>query len=212
MELTLKSHDEATLRLDHLSDHVVDETVLVPDALGVKLLLVVLLEDLLEDILEAAIVFLEDGVLGAHVKGQTLEEGNLETGMGEAADGVIGVVLGLGNTTASVVEDLDGLGLTTLGGVDQLELTGARDDPVGGTVLVTEGVTADDYGLGPARDETGDGGDNDGLTEDRTAAGLVSTVFLDRRTRDTHRMLRMVPLGESHTGMVNCCQVKLYKM
>lgn len=118
MDPTLKSHDEAALRLDHLSDHVIDETVLVPDALGVKLLLVVLLEDLLEDVLEAAIVFLEDSVLGAHVKGQTLKEGDLEAGVGEATDGVIGVVLSLGNTTARVVKDLDGLGLTTLGGVD----------------------------------------------------------------------------------------------
>lgn len=177
MKLTLKSHNEATLRLDHLGNHIVDETVLVPDTLGVKLLLVVLLEDLLEDVLEAAIVFLENGVLGAHVEGQTLEEGDLEAGVGEAADGVIGVVLGLGNTTASVVEDLDGLRLTTLRGVDQLEPTGTRDDSVGGTVLVTEGMTADDDGLGPARDETGDGGDDDGLTEDGTTTGLVSTMF-----------------------------------
>lgn len=166
-----------------MGDHVVDETVLVPDALGVKLLLVVLLEDLLEDVLEAAIVLLKDGVFGAHVEGQTLEKGDLEAGVGEAADGLIGVVLSLGNTTARVVEDLDGLGLTTLGGVDQLELTGARDDPVGGTVLVTEGVTADNDGLGPARDETGDGGNDDGLTEDGTAAGLVSKSVLRSKNK-----------------------------
>ena len=168
--LTLEGHDETTLALDHLGDHVVNETVLVPDALGVKFFLVALLENLLEEVLEAAIVLLEDGVLGAHVQRQVLHQGHLEAGVGKATDGVIGVVLGLGNTTARVVEDLDGLGLPVGGGVDQLELTRARDHPVGSTVLVTKGVTTNDNGLVPARDETGDGGDDDGLTEDSTTA------------------------------------------
>ena len=169
-KLTLQSHDEATLALDHLGNHVVNETVLVPEALGLKFLLVVLLVDLLEDVLEATIVFLQDSVLGAHVQRQVLHQGHLEAGVGKATDGVIRVVLGLGNTTAWVVEDLDGLGLAVGGGVDQLELTRARDHPVGSTVLVTKGVTTNDNGLVPAWDETGDGGDDDGLTEDSTTA------------------------------------------
>ena len=144
--------------------------MLVPEALGLKFLLVVLLVDLLEDVLEATIVFLQDSVLGAHVQRQVLHQGHLEAGVGKATDGVIRVVLGLGNTTAWVVEDLDGLGLAVGGGVDQLELTRARDHPVGSTVLVTKGVTTNDNGLVPAWDETGDGGDDDGLTEDSTTA------------------------------------------
>lgn len=178
LKLTLESHDEATLALDHLGNHVVNETVLVPDALGVKLLLVVLLKDLLEDVLEAAVVLLKDGVLGAHVQRQTLHDGNLETGVGEAPDGVIGVVLHLGNTTARVVEDFNALGLAVGGSVDQLELTRAGDDPVSGTVLVTVGVAADDDGLGPAGDETGDDRDDDGLTEYCAAAAMLS-AFAD---------------------------------
>ena len=174
LKLTLQGHDEATLALDHLGDHVVDQTVLVPDLLGIKVLLVVLLEDLLEDVLEAAVVALQDGVLGAHVQRQALHQGHLERGVGEAADGVIGVVLSLGNTT-TVLElvDLGDLGLATSGGVDQLELTGAGDDPVGSTVLVTEGVTADHNGLVPARHQTRDAGNDDGLTEHGTATEMV---------------------------------------
>ena len=76
--LTLQSHNVATSALDHLGDHVVDETVLVPDALGLKLLLVLGVVQLLEDVLEAAVVLLEDGVLGAHVQGVSLGERQLE--------------------------------------------------------------------------------------------------------------------------------------
>lgn len=171
--LTLEGHDEATLGFDHLSDHVVNETVLVPDVLGLEVLLVVLLEDLLEDVLEAAIVFLEDSVLGAHVEGKTLHESHLEGRVGEASNRLIGVVLALSDTTALEVIDLDALGLTTDRGVDQLELTGTGDDTVLGTVLVTEGVTANDNGLGPARDQAGNAGNDNGLTEHGTATRSI---------------------------------------
>ena len=173
--VVLQGHDEATLRLDHLGDHVVDETVLVPDVLGVELLLVLSLEDLLEDVLEAAVVALQDGVLGAHVQRETLEEGHLERGVGEATDGLIGVVLALSDTTTLEVVDLNLLGLTTNGGVDQLELTGTGDDTVLGTVLVTESVTTNDNGLAPARDQAGNGRDDDGLTEDGTAKDVTDS-------------------------------------
>lgn len=95
--------------------------------------------------------------------------------MGEAPNGLIGVVLALGDTTTTLeVVDLDTLGLTAVGGgVDQLEHTGAVDDTVLGTVLVTEGVTADDNGLVPAGHQTGDAGDDDGLTEDGTAEDVT---------------------------------------
>lgn len=155
--------------------------MLVPEVLGLKVLLVGRLVDLLEDILEATIVALQDGVLGAHVQRETLEQGHLETGVGEATDRLIGVVLSLGNTTTLEVVDLDGLGLAIDRGVDKLELAGAGDDTVGGTVLVTESVTTDDDGLVPAGDETGNGGDDDGFTEDGTAAAEKLAIKLNSR-------------------------------
>jgi hypothetical protein len=181
---TLQGHNETTLTLDHLGDHVVNETVLVPDLLGLKVLGVVLLVDLLEDVLEATVVLLQDGVLGAHVQGKTLHESHLERGVGEATDGIISVVLALSDTTALEVEDLDTLGLTTLGGVDQLELTGTRNDTVLGTVLVTEGVAADNDGLVPARNQAGNGGDDDGLTENGTTAIKIISRFTPQSIGD----------------------------
>jgi len=141
--------------------------VLVPDLLGLEVLLVGGVVDLLEDVLEAAIVLLENRVLGAHVQRQALAQGKLEAGMGEARDGLVGVVLCLGHSSSVLeLEDLDLLGLASLGGEDHLERTVAWDDGVLGTVLVTEGVTADDDGLLPSWHETGDSGDDNRLSED----------------------------------------------
>lgn len=147
--------------------------MLVPDLLGLELRLVGGVVELLEDILETAIVLLEDGVLGAHVERELLVNGKLERSVGETSDGLVGVVLSLGNTT-TVLElvDLNLLGLTTLGGEDHGELSGAGEDGILGTVLVTEGVAADDDGLLPARDEAGNAGDDNRLTEDGTAKGV----------------------------------------
>lgn len=67
--VVLAGPNEPSRGLEHLGDHVVDQAVLVPDLLGLELLLVVALVDLLKDILEASIVLLQNGVLGGHVEG-----------------------------------------------------------------------------------------------------------------------------------------------
>ena len=173
-EHTLERHYVATGALDHLSNHVVNEAVLVPDTLGLKLLAVSGLVDLLENVLEAAIVLLEDRVLGAHVQGQALGNGELERGVSEAADGLCCVVLGLSNAAALLeVEDLNLLGLATLRCEDHGQLAGAADDRVLGAVLVTEGVAADDDGLLPSLDKAGDAGDDDGFAENGAAEGVA---------------------------------------
>jgi hypothetical protein len=143
--------------------------MLVPDVLGVKVLLVSGLVDLLEDVLETAIVLLQDGVFGAHVQREALSKSELETGVGEAADGVISVVLGLSDTATLEIVDLDGLGLAAHRGVDELKLSRSRNDTVSSTVLVTESVTTDDDGLGPAGNKAGNAGNDNGLTENSSA-------------------------------------------
>ena len=167
IERTLHSDDVATLALDHLSDHVVDQTVLVPDTGGLEVLLVLVVVDVLEDVLELAVVSLQDGVLGAHVQRQLLVKRELHGSVCETGDGLGGVVLGLSDTSASgEVVDLDGLGLAALGCEDHLESALAFNDTVLGTVLVTERVTTDDDGLLPAGYETGNAGNDNGCAED----------------------------------------------
>jgi hypothetical protein len=171
---TLQGHHEPALALDHLRDHVVDQPVLVPELLCLKLRAVVTLVDLLEDVLEPAVVLFEDRVLRAHVQGQLLEERHLEAGVRKAADRVVRVVLRVRDAGPREFVDLDALRLAALGRVDELERALAGDQAVGGAVLVAKGVAADDDGLGPAGDEAGDVGDDDGLAEDGASAVCVS--------------------------------------
>ncbi len=65
------------------------------------------------------------------------------------------------------VEDLVGLDWSAVLWLErEFESTFLLDDEVGGSVLVAEGVTADDDGLFPGGDESWDVLNDDGLSED----------------------------------------------
>lgn len=114
--VVLAGPDEAAVRLHGLRHHVVDQTVLVPDSLGLEPGLVfpattggrgqrgahsrwqragvkgVSLVDVLEDVLEAAVVLLEDGVLGAQVQRPAFGQRHLEGAVRKVSDGLVRVV------------------------------------------------------------------------------------------------------------------------
>lgn len=166
--VVLHGDDKAAGRLDHLGHHVIDETMLVPDLLGLELLDVFLVVDLLEDVLESPVVGFEDGVLSAHVQRISAIKGKLEARMREASNAVVGVVLRLRDTARlGEVEDLDLLGLSSIFGCeDHLQCARRANDFVFGAVLVTEGVATDDDGLLPARNQARDAGNDNGFAED----------------------------------------------
>jgi len=171
--LTLQGHNVATRALHHLGNHIINEAVLVPDLLLLELLGVGSVIDLLEDILESSIILLQNGVLGAHVQWQALAESELETGMCEALDRLIGVVLCLGNSATGLeLEDFNLLWLSTLWGEDHGELAITLHNKVLGSVLVTKGVAANDDRLLPAWNEAGNTIDDNWLTENGTAKGI----------------------------------------
>ena len=176
-QLTLHSDNEATLALDHLGNHVVNQAVFIPNTLGFKILLVIRLIDGLEDILEPAIVLLQDGVLGAHVQWEILQERHLEAGVREAADRVVSVVLGLRYTAAMFkIENLELLRLSILVCVYNLKPSRARNHLVGRAVLVTKGMSADDDWFLPARDEPRNAVNDDWLTEHRSTTDCNTSV------------------------------------
>ena len=165
--VVLAGPDEATAGLDGIGDHIVDETVLVPETSGLELLLVVGLVDLLEDVLEATVVSLEDSVLGGQVAGVVASESVLHARVGEASDGLVSVVHAHEDTSALEVEHLELGGVASVSrGEGHGELAGSLGAEIGGSVLITEGVSANNDGLGPAWHESGDVLDDDGLTED----------------------------------------------
>mgnify|MGYP006933347656 CR=1 FL=1 len=78
--VVLAGPDEASFGFDHVSDHIIDESVLIGDTSSLEILLELGIIDSLEDILESSVVFLEDGVLGGEVNWvlsqQTVLEGS----------------------------------------------------------------------------------------------------------------------------------------
>ena len=88
----------------------------------------------------------------------------LEAGLGEAADGFLRVVHGQSHTgPLKLVDGVDRLGPPTRRLKRQGERARPRDRHVRRAVLVAVRVAADHDGAGPAGDEAGDVGHDDGL-------------------------------------------------
>ena len=142
--------------------------------LGLELLLELAVEDLLEDVLEAAVIDLEDGVLGREIDRVVAQQAVVQRGAGEVDDRTrrdctspcATPAPGALNTSFSI----DGAVLA-----DELHrqraLAGELD--VGGAVLVAIGVAADDDRLGPARNQARHVLADDRLAEDDAAEDVA---------------------------------------
>jgi len=86
--VVLASPDESTFRLEHVGNHIIDQSVFVPDAVGFEFSLVGFVVDLSKDVLESSVVLLEDSVLGRQVERVLSVEGILERSMSEFSDGL----------------------------------------------------------------------------------------------------------------------------
>ena len=172
--VVLQGHDKAALGLDHLRHHVVDQTVLVPQAVLLELLRVLLLVDGLENVLEPPVVLLQNGVLGRQVQRQLLAQRHLERRVGKPFNGLVRVVHGQPDSGRLVV--VDGVRnrlAAVLGREHELQLARLRDHQVRGLVLVAMRMSANDNGFFPTGDQTGDPRDDDGLAEHRAAQNVA---------------------------------------
>ena len=141
-------------------------------------------EDLLEDVLEAAVIGLEDGVLGREIDRVLAAQAVVERGAGEVADRVVEVVHRHGDAGARELEHflLDHRAVLAVELDGQLALAGHLE--VGGAVLVAEGVAADDDRLRPAGTRRG-----------------TFLQMIGSRKMTPPRMLRIVPLGDFHISL-----------
>ena len=84
--------------------HVVDQAVLVGELLGLELRLELAVEDLLEDVLEAAVIDLENRVLGREIDRIAAHQAVVERGAGEIDDGIVEIVHRHGDAGAGRLE------------------------------------------------------------------------------------------------------------
>jgi hypothetical protein len=143
--------NESTFTLNHIGDHIVDESVFVPDLLGFEIFFVLFVVDIFENILESAVIFLEDSILGAQIKRVFSLKSELETAVGKFSDAFIGVVHTETDTPTVVFKNLHCFLFTSVfRGEDDLEGSWSIDNEISATILVTESVSADNDRLCPA--------------------------------------------------------------
>ena len=152
--VVLTGPDVAARPLQRGGNHVVDQAVLVGQALGVEVLLELGVEHFLEDVLEAAVVLLEDRVLGREVDRIAARQAEVERGACEVADRLVQVEHAQGHACTRSLEHLalDHLAIVA----DELEADRASGGEleIGSAVLIAESMAADDDRLGPAGHQT----------------------------------------------------------
>ena len=98
--------DKAAIPLERQRDHVVDQAMLVGQIALLECAGEFALEHLLEDVPEAAVIGLENRVLGRQVERPTALQREVEAGAGKASDRVVEIVHTHRDTAAVELEDL----------------------------------------------------------------------------------------------------------
>ena len=129
--IVFASPDKATRRFDGIGNHIIDETMFIPDASSNKLSLVLLIIDGLKDVLESTVILFEDRVLGAEVKRPSFLEGVNKAAVGKVSDRLVCVVHSNSNSSSGVVEDLICCLFASIrGGENDLKLSGSINHKV----------------------------------------------------------------------------------
>ena len=157
----------SSFRFDHICHHIVDQSVLVPNLLGLELRLVAFFVDALEGVLEPAVIDLENCVLGCEIQGVFARKCELETAVGEFFDAFISVVHCETDSALSLeFVDLHSLLAPVFTLENDLEGAWFIDSEVSGFVLISKGMSSDDDRFFPSGNEPGDVLDDDGFSED----------------------------------------------
>src|SRR5215213_4630936 len=140
----------------------------------VEFLLELTVEYALEDILEAAVIDLEDRVLGGEVDGEIPVQAIVEGRPGEILDRVVQVIHGHGNACAWGVEHLVFDDLAVLAEEPHGELSLPGELEIGGAILIAISMTADDDRFGPAGHEPRHVRADDRLAENHASENVAN--------------------------------------
>ena len=176
--IVLAGPDVAARPFQRRGDHVVDQAVFIGQLALIEFGLEFAVKNLGEDVFEAAVIDLEDGVLGREVDREIALQAVVERGARELLDRFVEVVHGQRHAVARRLEHF----LLDDGAVLADELDGqralAREAEIGGAILVAEGMTADDDRLGPAGHQA-----RHVLADDRLAEDDAAKDVADRAVR-----------------------------
>lgn len=121
----------------------------------------------LEDVFESSVVFFKDGVFGGEVEGVVSLQSVLETRVSEGGNGFVSVVHSHSNSRSFEAVYFESLFFRSIfRSKYHFEFSGFFSYEISHSVLVSEGVSSDNDGGFPSRDESGDVFDDDGFSED----------------------------------------------
>ncbi len=137
----------------------------ISDAGLLKFGLEFILIHLLENILKPSVIGFQDRILGRHVERVFFCQRHLERGTGKAVDRLVGIVHRHRDPVTLEIIYFPTLCFTFFIGKGQPECAFSPDHLIGGTILVSEGMTTDDDGFGPSLYITGNIAANDRFPE-----------------------------------------------
>merc|ERR1719384_2457942 len=98
--IILTSPNEGTIRLQHLRNHIINQSMLIPNAQIIKLCLIILVKYILENILEQAIIFFQNCILCRQVDWPFLQQSILKTTVRKTGDTLLCIVHSHATSTA----------------------------------------------------------------------------------------------------------------
>jgi len=149
--VVLTGPQKSTARFDSISNHIIDESMLIPESSSIELCFIVSIVNFLEDIFESTIVFLHNSVLGGQVAWVVSDQRIFEAFVGKSSNRFVSIVHSHKNTWAFKVVNLESLCLGTIfWSENNLEFTWSINNGVSSSVLITESMSSDNDWLGPS--------------------------------------------------------------
>jgi len=106
--IVLASPDESSIWFNSISNHIINQSVFIPQPFLQELRFVGIIVQVLEDVLEPSIILLKDSILCAQVQRIVSVQGILEGSMSESNDWFISVVHAHKDSSVFEVEDIIG--------------------------------------------------------------------------------------------------------
>lgn len=170
--------DIPSFGFDHICDHIIDKSVLIPDLLSFEIFLIFLFVYFLEDILESTIILLQNGILSGQIQRILSLKCKLEAAVSKAVDTFISVVHAHTDTSSSfVVIDFHFLFCSIIAFEQDLKFAWLINNEIGGFVLVSESMTSDYDWFFPAWDKSRNILDDNRLTENSTIKNISDSTI-----------------------------------
>ena len=95
--------DKSSLRFHHMSDHIINQSMLIPDFFILKLLPVLFFINLLENVFEFSIVFFQNRILSSQVQRILSIQIILKAAVGELNNAFISIIHSHSNSSLSLI-------------------------------------------------------------------------------------------------------------